>query len=87
MAGGKSELFEAIKFDLATGSIVYPAVPGFELNKEKVYGTVELFLPHCNGSIEKAVCLAVHGQITAYLGAKSLFSKNYGTTYVNVGGV
>ncbi len=76
--GTKSELLEAIKYDESTGGISYPKVEGFELNKEKVYSTVKLFIPHCNGSVAKAVELAVHGQIAAYLGAKSLLSFKTG---------
>ena len=61
-----------IDFDPATGSIVYPATPGFKLDQEQVYRTTKLFLPVCNNDLRMAVRQAILQQLTAFHGVQSL---------------
>lgn len=68
----KSELFEAIKVDMATGKVAYPSPEGFTLDLEAVYRVAALHAPFCK-TMEQALRHAIHGQICAYEGAKSLF--------------
>lgn len=64
-------LFDAVQVNMETGSVSYPKVDGFVLDMEAVYRTAALFAPHC-ASLEMAVRQAVHGQLTAFMGAASL---------------
>ena len=61
-------LIDQITVDMNTGKMSYPKLEGFTLDMDKMYRTVELFMPHCNGSAEQAVKLAIHSQLAAHQG-------------------
>jgi len=69
----KSELFESISVNLETLDVSYPQMEGFELDMAKMYRTAKMFTPFCNGDVVMAVRQAVHGQMVAFMGTKSLF--------------
>jgi hypothetical protein len=47
-------------------------LPGFELDKERMYRTAEMFVPFCHGDVEMAVRQAIHQQLIAHQGMMSL---------------
>jgi hypothetical protein len=63
--------FESIAVNLETGELTYPKFEGFELDEAQVYRVARIHAQFC--SIEMAIRHAVHGQIQAFLGARSLF--------------
>ena len=67
-------IFDSITVNVATGAISYPKVEGFVLDVERVYSTAALFAPHC-ASVEMAIRQAIHGQISAHIGASQLFAR------------
>jgi hypothetical protein len=62
-----TNLFDQITVNMATGSVSYPKLDGFELDMERVYRTAALFAPHC-ASTEMAVRQAIHQQLAAHQG-------------------
>ena len=68
---GGSRAFDAISVNLETGDISYPAIPGFELDMDAVYRSARLFAPFAP-SAEAAVKHAIHEQLSAYRGLRSL---------------
>lgn len=62
----------AITVNTKTGAISYPECKGFELDIERVYRSAERFLPFCSGSLEMAVKHAIHEQLSAHRGLRSL---------------
>lgn len=69
---GSGTMFDDITVNMETGAISYPALPGFELDKDAVARTAALFASHC--SPEMAVRHAIHGQLSAHMGAVGLFA-------------
>ena len=67
-----ARLFEKVTFNVETGVVGYPELPGFSLDMDRVYRTAKLFMPHCQGDVEMAVRQAVHQQLAAHKGAQSL---------------
>jgi hypothetical protein len=66
-----TRLIDQITVNLTTGEVAYPALPGFELDMERVYRTAQMHAQFC-GDMAQAVKLAIHGQLAAYQGAQSL---------------
>ena len=60
-----------ISINLETGAISYPEVEGFVLDVGRMYRSAERFAPHCP-SVEMAIKHAIHEQISAHRGARSL---------------
>lgn len=65
-------MFDRITVNMETGDIAYPSLPGFVLDKDEVTRTAKLFAAHC--SPEMAVRHAIHGQLSAHVGAAGLFA-------------
>jgi hypothetical protein len=63
-----------ITIDLARGTFSYEKPEGFELDQERMYSTARLFATHCP-TVEQAVRLAIHQQISAYNGAQTLMRR------------
>jgi hypothetical protein len=66
-----TNLFAQIDVNMQTGSVVYPKLPGFTLDMERVYRTAKLFAAHCP-TPEMAVKHAIHEQLSAHYGAMTL---------------
>jgi hypothetical protein len=66
-----TKLFDAISVNMTTGELSYPALPGFELDMDRVYRTAKLFSPFCK-TTEQAVRQAIHQQLIAHQGAMGL---------------
>jgi len=69
--------FDRISVNLDTGKINYPAVPGFELDEEAMHRVANLHAPFAP-SLEDAYRHAIHGQISEFLGARSLGERGRG---------
>ncbi len=65
------KLFEAIEVNMATGTVTYPKLEGFELDMKRVYRSAARFAPFC-ATMEMAVKQAVHEQLSAHRGMMSL---------------
>lgn len=63
---------DSISVNLETGAISYPELPGFELDKEKLYRSAARFASFCQGNMEMAVKHAIHEQLSAHRGMMGL---------------
>jgi len=63
---------DEIHVNFETNTFSYPEVKGFELDMERVYRSIERFLPFCSGSLEMAAKHAIHEQLSAHRGMQSV---------------
>lgn len=63
--------FESCRVDMATGRMSYSSPKGFQLDHDRMYRQIEIFLPYCS-TTEQAIKQAIWSQIAAYNGAQQL---------------